>query len=86
MFVYLPKFFRLRFIKRPDFFPFTLGLGFDSFITGCLYLSPISLTLTFSLSKSISFNPPPKTSTLAAIAAFAAIALAIFPLSHLGAA
>jgi len=28
------------------------------------------------LSKSISFNPPPKTSTLAAIAAFAAIALA----------
>ena len=32
------------------------------------------------------FNPAPCTSTLAAIAAFAAIALAILPLCHLGAA
>ena len=33
--------------------------SFGSFITGFLYLSPISFTRTFSLSNSISFSPSP---------------------------
>ena len=52
---------------------------------GSPYFLPISSTLTFSFSSRVSFSPLPYMSTLAAMAAFAATALAIFPLCHLGA-
>src|SRR6185437_14489727 len=50
-----------------------------------LYFTPISVTRMLSFSSNVSFLPAPKTSTLAPIAAFAAIALAILPRCHRGA-
>ena len=55
-------------------------------LTGSLYFVSISFTRIFNLSRSVLFTLPPCTSTLAAIDAFEATALAILPLCHLGAA
>ena len=57
-----------------------------SFSVGFSYFLPISSTLILSFSSKVWFNPSPYTSTLAAITAFAATALAILPLCQRGAA